>query len=96
VKKAIDKRLSQIMCLTKRTQVITQIFFMRLCQTPAIFHAASRLFLRQSEKDPDVDSEGGFSGILNNNGSIQIPNGMKVPIHRQTQAVQLQTTASSR
>ncbi len=54
VKKALDQRLKNILCLVKRAEIITQIIFMQLSQTPQIFKAASRLFLKQWENDPET------------------------------------------
>ena len=40
---------------TKRAAIISDIVLMQLCQTPAIFEAATKLFLKEWANDQDND-----------------------------------------
>lgn len=55
VKKAIDKKLiSLVRDKTKRSQLISGIVYMQLCQTPAVFKSAVELFYKKWAGDADV------------------------------------------
>ncbi len=55
VKNCTDKKIKMIKDETKRAAIISDIVLMQLCQTPAIFEAATKLFLKEWANDQDND-----------------------------------------
>jgi hypothetical protein len=54
-KKSVDKQIIKVKDSNKRSAIITSIICLQLSQTPAIFKAASKLFLNEYILDEDED-----------------------------------------
>ena len=55
VKNCTDKKIKMIKDEKKRADIISNIVLMQLCQTPEVFLAAVKLFLKEWANDPDED-----------------------------------------
>ena len=55
VKNCTDKKIKTIKDEKKRAAIISDIVIMQLCQSPAIFEASTKLFLKEWANDQDND-----------------------------------------